>query len=251
MRWNIVMVSTNRCIEYFHILGQFHDIFRVTEEGIMRFRNCALMGIAVTLCAAFFCRSNAQEDTEFKFERRFTGMGYAICGSCTVPAKISSAVWLVKNDEPGDSIRLSGTIFKADGSTPDSGVTLFLYQADAGGYYHRPKEDVFHPRIFGWLRTGNDGHYEIHTVKPSPEILAPREPAHIHVHIFGSGMEEHFLHEFWFEGDTNISSKDIRKFSILGSFSPLISLTKSENGCWTGFRDIRVRPAPHWRHEKD
>ncbi len=198
----------------------------------------------------FLAQIGAPIQPQVTLQSRSTGRGYAICGSCTVPQDVSSTLWLVAKDEPGDPVVLSGIIYKEDGVTPYPGVTLFLYQADAGGYYHRPKEDVFHPRIYGWLRTGNDGHYLVHTVKPAPEILAA-QPAHIHVHIFGNGMPEHFLHEFWFDGDPHISTEDIRRFAGLGKFSPMVALSKGRDGIWTGIRNIRVRPAPPWRYEND
>jgi protocatechuate 3,4-dioxygenase beta subunit len=201
-------------------------------------------------CVAFFS-SSAQPHPEITLESRSTGHGYALCGSCTLPKDISPRVWLVKEDEPGEKIILSGRIFKADGVTPDSGTTLFLYQTDAGGYYHRPEENVFHPRIFGWIRTGSDGSYEIHTIKPAAEILAPSEPAHIHVHIFGNGMPEHFLHEFWFQGDNGISAEEKRASETLGAFAPITAFKKGSDGIMRGVRDIRVRPAPEWRYEEE
>ena len=210
--------------------------------------------IALALPCAFIqspAPSDAQGKNHIALESRSTGRGYAICGSCTVPRDITSRLSLAPADEPGDRVILSGIIYKSDGVTPDSGVTLFVYQADAGGYYHRPKEDVFHPRLFGWLRTSGDGKYEIRTVKPAPEILAPREPAHIHVHVFGPGMEEHFLHEFWFQGDERISHDDLVKCSALGTFSPIVKLRKGDDGIQRGVRNIRIKPAPHWRYEEN
>jgi protocatechuate 3,4-dioxygenase beta subunit len=195
--------------------------------------------------------TRAQTNQGTKLESRSTGQGYALCGSCTLPKGISPQLWLVSGDEPGEAIILSGTIYDADGVTPDSGITLFVYQTDAGGYYHRPKEDVFHPRIFGWLRTDQSGHYEIHTIKPAPEILAADEPAHIHVHIFGKGMQEHFLHEFWFKGDPRIAIDQQQRLSKLGTFSPIVTLIKGNDGSTRGTRNICVRPVPHWRYEKD
>ncbi len=193
----------------------------------------------------------AQTHREIALERKFTGQGYSLCGSCSQPREISSTVQLPPADEPGEPVILTGTIFKKDGVSPDSGITLFLYQTDAGGYYHRPKEDVFHPRIYGWIRTDNTGCYEIHTIKPAPEIAAPNEPAHIHVHIFGKGIPEHFLHEFWFEGDTRITKEDSTGFTKLGSFSPIVTLKKGDDGIWRGTRNFRIRPAPQWKYEKD
>lgn len=195
--------------------------------------------------------TSAQINREITIESRSTGEGYTLCGSCTLPKEISSTVWLVSKNEPGDPIILSGIIYKEDGATPDSGVTLFLYQSDAGGYYHRPKENVFHPKIFGWLVTGKDGRYEIHTVKPASEILEPDGPAHIHVHVFGKGMKEHFLHEFWFQGDVHITTADKNNFAKFGDFSPIVALSKNKDGILKGVRNIRIRPALQWKYEKD
>ncbi len=217
----------------------------------MQFRHLVVTAAILLFLGNCLSYVYAQTHQDIKLERRYTGKGYSLCGSCSVPKEIGSQVWLTTDKEPGDHTIISGTVFKSDGITPDSGITMFLYQTDAGGYYHRPKEDVFHPRLFGWIRTKSDGRYEIHTIKPAPEILVPNEPAHIHVHIFGQGMQEHFLHEFWFQGDERISPEDIKRYSALDSFSPIIVLTKGEDGIWKGTRNIRVRPAPQWKYEKD
>jgi protocatechuate 3,4-dioxygenase beta subunit len=218
---------------------------------IMQINKTQIVLAVICLNCSGHCFGIAQMNSGITLESGSTGRGYTLCGSCTEPKEVSSAVWLAPKDEPGEPTILSGTIYKQDGITPDSGVTLFLYQTDAAGYYHRPEESVFHPRLFGWLITGNDGRYEIHTVKPAPEILAPNEPAHIHVHIFGKGMKEHFLHEFWFQGDNHITADDKNKFAKLGAFSPVVNLSKDKDGNLKGVRNIRIRPVPEWKYEKD
>ncbi len=209
------------------------------------------MFIPVLTTWLVFVLCTSQTNQGIKLERRSSGKGYTLCGSCALPGNISSSASLAPKDEPGEPIIISGTVYEEDGVTPDSGITMFFYQTDAGGYYHRPKEDVFHPRIYGWITTGRDGHYEIHSIRPAPEVLSPDEPAHIHVHIFGTGMPEHFLHECWFEGDRHISARDRKRFSTLGTFSPIISLKRGEDGIGRGVRDIRVRPAPQWQYEQE
>jgi protocatechuate 3,4-dioxygenase beta subunit len=208
-----------------------------------------LMPLFLHCAGKYTAKAQIKEGT--KIETRSTGRGYALCGSCTLPKSISSQVLLVSKNEPGEPITLSGTIYMDAGVTPDSGVILFAYQTDAGDYYHRPNEDVFHPRIAGWLVTGKDGRYEIRTIRPAPEILAATEPAHIHVHIFGNGMPEHFLHEFWFQGDSRIPVEDKRAFAQLGKLSPIVTLTKDKDGVSRGVRNIRVQPAPAWKYEKE
>ena len=201
--------------------------------------------------AVSLSQSLAQDFKGVNLVSASTGKGYAICASCTVPKNLSSVVWLAAKDEPGEVVVLMGTVYKSDGVSPDSGVVLFVYQADAGGYYHRPEEDVFHPKLFGWLKTDRDGRYEIHTVKPAPEVLAQNEPAHIHVHVFGKGMPEHFLHEFWFEGDRRISAEERDRIAKLGSFSPVVTLVKDKSGVLRGTRNFKIKSAPPWRYEPD
>jgi len=208
--------------------------------------------VAGLFASIFLCSiCKAQGGSSSTLESRSTGRGYALCGSCTVPQNLSPTINLVSGNEPGERVILSGTVYRADGVTPDSGIILFVYQTDAGGYYHRPREDVFHPRLFGWLMTAGNGKYEIHTIVPAPEVLALREPAHIHVHVFGNGMEEHFLHEFWFQGDTRIPKEDILKYAPLRTFSPIVKLQKDKDGVLRGVRDIRIRRAAPWRYEQD
>jgi protocatechuate 3,4-dioxygenase beta subunit len=205
------------------------------------------------LCLFGISRSSSVSQTYrgVDIESRPTGLGYALCGSCSVPESVSAKVWLTGSDEPGEPIVISGRFYREDGVTPDSGITMFVYQADAGGYYHRPVENVFHPRILGWVRTGRDGYYEIHTVRPGSEIMEANGPGHIHAHVFGGAIPEHFIHEFWFQGDRFIPPGDQKRLSQLGKFSPIITLTRGTDGISRGTRDIWMRPAAAWKYQRD
>jgi protocatechuate 3,4-dioxygenase, beta subunit len=191
----------------------------------------------------------AQDSKGRKLQSAYTGKGYTLCGSCDVPKDVSWEVTLVPKGEPGEQLVLTGTIYKEDGVTPDSGITLFLYQADAGGYYHRPKENVFDPKIHGWLRTGKDGKYEIHSIKPAAEVLEPDGVAHIHIHIFGKNNPEHFLKEFWFEGDSHLTAEDMKRFGMQGNYSSIVHLVKGQDEVLRGVRNFRLRPTSAWKYE--
>jgi hypothetical protein len=64
-------------------------------------------------------------------------------------------------------------------------------------------------------------------------------------------MKEHFLHEFWFQGDSNIAAADKNKFAKLGDFSPIVTLNRDKDGNLKGVRNIKIKPAPQWKYEKD
>lgn len=187
--------------------------------------------VASTLVLAILAVAGfGQTQKEKRFPTRWTGNGYALCASCNPPKSMSWRSTLTLKSEPGEPMVVSGTVYKEDGVTPAPEIVLFVYQTDAGGYYHRPKEDVFDPKIWGFLRTGKDGRYEFRTIKPAPEVLGPHGPAHIHVHIYGEGIPEYFPHEYWFEGDPRIKPEMAEELGKLGRFSPIIHLVKDTDG---------------------
>ena len=98
---------------------------------------------------------------------------------------------------------MSGTIFQPDGKTPADGVVLCVYHTDATGYYSKD-DDPYNPRLRGWMKTGPDGKYEFHTIRPAPY---PRRdtPAHIHAQIYSEKIPEYAIDEYWFEGDPLIN----------------------------------------------
>lgn len=138
----------------------------------------------------------------------------------------------------GEPMEVSGTVYKQDGRNPAAGVVLFVYHTDATGHYDR-EDDPFAPRLRGWMRTRIDGHYSFRSIRPAP-YPNHIEPAHIHVHIWSDTMTEHFLPEYWFADDPLIKPADAARFQDLGSFSPIVNLTRGADGVWRGVRDIRL-----------
>jgi len=164
--------------------------------------------------------------------------GRAICAKCEVPSKLNSSVTLTAAGEPGDPMEISGTVYRRDGHTPAGGITLFVYHTDATGHYD-PQDDPFAPRIKGWLRTGADGRYKFRSIRPAP-YPNHSEPAHIHVHVWSDTMPEQFLPEYWFADDPLIKAADVARFRDAGSFSPIVTLKRGEDGVWRGVRDIKL-----------
>jgi protocatechuate 3,4-dioxygenase beta subunit len=135
-------------------------------------------------------------------------------------------------------MEISGTVYQKDGRTAAAGVVLFVYHTDATGHYD-PQDDPFAPRIRGWMRTDSEGNYRFRTIRPSP-YPNHSEPAHIHVHVWSDTMPEHFLPEYWFAGDPLLKPADLARFANLGTFSPIVTLTRGPDGVWHGRRNIRL-----------
>jgi protocatechuate 3,4-dioxygenase beta subunit len=157
------------------------------------------------------------------------------------PEKLTSRIKMVSDDEPGVPMIVSGIIYAADGVTPAEGVTLYVYHTDARGLYSDedgrggpPK-----PRLKGWMKTGADGRYEFRSIKPA-SYPGSRNPAHIHSSVAAAGSTEHWIKEFWFEGDPFIPGDLQARASGQGLFSEIMALNSRENGLLKYTRNIKL-----------
>jgi protocatechuate 3,4-dioxygenase beta subunit len=160
------------------------------------------------------------------------------CGACDAPAKLSWRTVISAASEPGELLVMSGTIYQPDGVTPAEGIALYVYHTDATGYYNE-RDDAFHPRLRGWMRTGRDGKYEFRTIKPAP-YPHRTTPAHIHAHVYGPGYPEYSIDDYWFAGDRFITPSERAKLTGRGGFPSIITLERDANGLLRGTRNIKL-----------
>ena len=146
---------------------------------------------------------------------------------------------IVADNEPGEPLIVSGTIYSPDGKQPLEGITLFVYQTDATGVYTTSGGDNRATRIHGVMRTNAQGKYEYRTIKPG-SYPNSRNPAHIHAYVSGPGYPEYWIDEYHFSDDQFISEEDKRRASSQGTFSPILSPTRGADGVLRAVRDIRI-----------
>jgi protocatechuate 3,4-dioxygenase beta subunit len=204
-------------------------------------------GISISLIAAplLSCSaqkaSDAQTVVDHSRERLpyTNGFGSMPCSKCIAPPTMSPRITIASENEPGERLVMSGTIFQPDGKTPAEGIVLYVYHTDATGYYNKD-DDPYNPRLRGWMKTGPDGKYEFRTIKPAPY---PRRdtPAHIHAQIYSEKITEYTIDEYWFEGDPLINDS-VKKKLLTGRGGPgsTVKLTRDTSGVLHGVRDIKL-----------
>jgi protocatechuate 3,4-dioxygenase beta subunit len=143
----------------------------------------------------------------------------------------SEIISIATDTIPGKKIKVIGTIKNTDGK-PIADALVYLYHTDARGWYAADaphvsmnEGDMRHARLFGYVKTGKDGKFELHTIKPSGYPQSDL-PAHIHVHVSANGYRV-FVTEFLFDDDERLVGK-IRENSIKNNF--MISKPEKTNG---------------------
>jgi protocatechuate 3,4-dioxygenase, beta subunit len=162
--------------------------------------------------------------------------------TASTDTKTSNTPWrtvIVSDNEPGEPLIVSGTIYSSDGRTPMEGINLYVYQTDATGRYSTTGGDNRNTRIHGLMKTNAEGRYEFRTIKP---VSYPnsRIPAHIHAYVSGPGYPEYWIDEYWFSDDAFITAAQQQKVAGQGSFTPILSLSRGADGILRGVRDIKI-----------
>jgi len=153
---------------------------------------------------------------------------------------VPSTVKIVSEQEPGEPLIVSGTIYSPDGKQPLPGITLYVYQTDATGRYSTSGGDNRGTRIHGLMRTDGRGRYEFRTIKPA-SYPSTRNPAHIHAYVSGPGYPEYWIDEYLFADDPFIKDDAREKAKGQGTFSPILTVTRGSDGILHAARCIRIQ----------
>jgi len=137
--------------------------------------------------------------------RAFASRSDAVCaptgsdiqGPMYVPGAPRRSV-LAGPKEPGERVRIRGTVYGPDCKTPLPKALLDVWQADAKGNYHGENEAY---RLRGQLLTNERGEYEFESVKPGNYGDATGwRPAHFHFTISSPGHKP-LTTQLYFKGD--------------------------------------------------
>ena len=146
---------------------------------------------------------------------------------------------LPKFNESKFKIKLTGTVFRADGKTLASGVILYIYQTNEKGIYETLGNEKGwakrHGYIRGWIKTNEKGEYTFYTFRPAA-YSNRRAPEHIHLTVKEPNRKEYYLDDFLFDDDPLLTINERKRFTNRGG-SGILKL-QFQNGIQVGKRDI-------------
>jgi protocatechuate 3,4-dioxygenase, beta subunit len=130
------------------------------------------------------------------------------------PIPFGELLWILEMPdykENGPRLQITGTVYKADGITPASGVVLYVYHTNQRGLYTTRQTETGwgkrHGYIRGWLKTNEEGAYRFTTLKPAPYPGA-NIPAHIHITVKEPDKNEYWLDDFVFDDDPLLTPEE-------------------------------------------
>jgi len=174
-------------------------------------RRILSIGLAITFFATLTAcniQNQSAAQTSYDSTKRVGGdceAGYCDLIYVGMPKEINSVDTSAGWNEKGQKLLITGTVFQIDGKTPAPNVIAYYHHTDNNGYYSprndKPENQTRHGHLRGWVKTGPDGKYAIHTVRPAP-YPGEQIPAHVHWLIKEPDIEnEYWVGDLMFEDD--------------------------------------------------
>lgn len=157
-----------------------------------------------------------------------------------VPAAPAGEARIAPTDEPGERLRIEGTVRDAAGQ-PVPGVIVYAYHTDARGLYPRPATAVGpaadrHGRLRGFARTGADGGYAFDTIRPAA-YPGGAVPQHVHFHVIEPGRCTYWIDDLVFDDDPLLGPAQ-RAEMLRGRGGAGLASPRRADGGWIARRDI-------------
>lgn len=124
---------------------------------------------------------------------------------------LTSADTLPDFETTTPQLKMTGTVYEADGETPAENVILYIYHTDRNGLYvTRGDEEGWgkrHGYLRGWIKTDDTGLYTFYTFRPGA-YPGGSEPEHIHITVKAPGYSEYYIDEFVFDDDPLLTAEE-------------------------------------------
>jgi protocatechuate 3,4-dioxygenase beta subunit len=142
-------------------------------------------------------------------------------------------------DTKPNKLKITGTIYLADGVTPAKDVILYVNQPDEEGNYVLKKDEYRKRYVYhrGWVKTDADGRYTLYTFVPG-KFLRSKELKQIHRIIKEPGKPEYAISSFFFNDDPLIPSLTLA--CRAKAVQSMLRLDDEENGMYVTTKDIKL-----------
>lgn len=160
-----------------------------------------------------------------------------------LPATLETHARIGDRDEPGQALRIVGTVLDGDG-VPAPGVIVYAFHTDSRGIYP-PDERLRglaaapHGALRGWAITDAEGRYGFATIRPAgyPDSDLP---AHVHMHVIEVGRCTYYVDDVLFEDDPRLTPEK-RAELVLGRGGSGLAVPELDGtGAWVVRRDIHL-----------
>ena len=202
------------------------------------------LAVPVVLVAALGC-TFAQDPAASREREPIVGKPCEGCEAVFegLPEELSSLSRIAPADEPGEGMRIEGTVSDLDGR-PVAGVIVYAYHTDAEGVYPRDERlrdgaAYRHGRLRGWAKTDENGRYGFETIRPA-SYPKTDVPAHVHMHLIEPGRCTYYIDSIHFTDDPFVSEADRKRWSTGRGGSGLIDPRRDGDGIWVVTRDITL-----------
>ena len=129
----------------------------------------------------------------------------------------SSEVTIVTANEPGQKIKVTGSVIDKDRKAVSNALMYFYHTNDRGLYGENDDGDSRAARLFGYVRTNEKGEFTIHTIKPRGY---PGSEANAHIHLQFWDKDGNEIRstpgEFLFEDDPRMNAARKREAMNIG-----------------------------------
>jgi protocatechuate 3,4-dioxygenase beta subunit len=157
-----------------------------------------------------------------------------------MPAEPPSSARIAPPEEPGEPLRIEGTVRDGAGR-PVPGVVVYAYHTDANGIYPRldpapGRPRVRHGRLRGWARSDETGRYAFDTIRPAG-YPGTRIPQHVHLHVVEPGRCSYYIDDLQFDDDPRLTAAERSRLRGRGG-SGVAAPRRDPDGRWRATRDI-------------
>lgn len=158
---------------------------------------------------------------------------------CRDATPTAAAGRIAPEEEPGAPMKVRGRVIEVGGELA-SGVTVYAYQADSAGEYHR--DDSGEARLCGIVKTDSLGQYQFQTIRPG-SYPGTNIPAHIHFVVWSDSIKEQMFtlefgeeHEFTAEYRARFGPSSSRQERT----ATVRPLALDAAGVWHCARDLQL-----------